>query len=110
MGWQPFPDYWRTKTIVLWGHDPQPNKWTAEYLWIRNAIKGGAKLIVVDPRVCFSAKRADLHLRLRPGSDPALFLGWLHVIINEGLYDHDFVANWTVGFEELKARVQEQDI
>ena len=107
MGWQPFPDYWRTKTIVLWGHDPQPNKWTAEYLWIRNAIKGGAKLIVVDPRVCFSAKRADLHLRLRPGSDPALFLGWLHVIINEGLYDHDFVANWTVGFEELKARVQE---
>lgn len=107
MGWQPFPDYWRTNCIVLWGHDPQPNKWTAEYLWIRNAVKRGAKLIVVDPRVCFSAKRADLHLRLRPGSDPALFMGWLHVIINEGLYDKDFVANWTVGFEELKERVQE---
>lgn len=106
-GWQPFPDYWHTKCIVLWGHDPQPNKWTAEYLWIRNAIKRGAKLIVVDPRVCFSAKRADLHLRLRPGSDPALMLGWLHVIINEGLYDKDFVANWTVGFEELRQRVQE---
>ena len=107
MGWQPFPDYWRTQTIVLWGHDPQPNKWTAEYLWIRNALQRGAKLIVVDPRVCFSAKRADLHLRLRPGSDPALLLGWLHVIINEELYDKDFVASWTVGFEELKERVQD---
>jgi anaerobic selenocysteine-containing dehydrogenase len=109
MGWQPFPDYWhgRTDCIVMWGHDPQPNKWTAEYLWARNAIKAGAKLIVVDPRVSFSAKRSDLHLRLRPGSDPALLMGWLHVIINEGLYDHDFVKNWTVGFEEFKVQVQE---
>lgn len=109
MGWQPFPDYWhgRTKVIVMWGHDPQPNKWTAEYLWMRNAIKAGAKLIVVDPRVSFSAKRSDMHLRLRPGSDPALMMGWLHVIINEGLYDHDFVRDWTVGFEQLKERVQE---
>jgi anaerobic selenocysteine-containing dehydrogenase len=109
MGWQPFPDYWhgRTDCIVMWGHDPQPNKWTAEYLWARNAIKAGAKLIVVDPRVSFSAKRADLHLRLRPGSDPALLMGWLHVIINEGLYDHEFVKNWTVGFEEFRVQVQE---
>jgi anaerobic selenocysteine-containing dehydrogenase len=108
-GWQPFPDYWhgRTKNIVMWGHDPQPNKWTAEYLWMRNAIKAGAKLIVVDPRVSFSAKRSDLHLRLRPGSDPALLMGWLHVIINEGLYDADFVRDWCIGFEELKVRVQE---
>lgn len=109
MGWQPFPDYWhgRTDCIVMWGHDPQPNKWTAEYLWARNAIKAGAKLIVVDPRVSFSAKRSDLHLRLRPGSDPALLMGWLHVIINEGLYDHEFVKNWTVGFEEFRVQVQE---
>lgn len=109
MGWQPFPDYWhgRTDCIVMWGHDPQPNKWTAEYLWMRNAIKAGAKLIVVDPRVSFSAKRSDLHLRLRPGSDPALMMGWLHVIINEELYDKEFVRDWCVGFEELKARVQE---
>lgn len=106
-GWHNFPDYWHTKCIVLWGHDPQPNKWTAEYLWIRNAIQRGAKLIVVDPRVSFGAKRADMHLALRPGSDPALLMGWMHVIINEGLYDKDFVANWTVGFKELKERVQE---
>jgi len=106
-GWNPFPDYWHTKCIVMWGHDPQPNKWTAEYLWARDAVKRGAKLIVVDPRISFSAKRADIHLRLRPGSDPALLMGWLNVIINEKLYDKDFVANWTVGFEQLKERVQE---
>jgi len=106
-GWQPFPDYWHTKVIVMWGHDPQPNKWTAEYLWARDAVKRGAKLIVVDPQISFSAKRADLHLRLRPGSDPALLLGWLHVIINEELYDKEFVKNWTVGFEEFKKEVQQ---
>jgi anaerobic selenocysteine-containing dehydrogenase len=91
----------------MWGHDPQPNKWTAEYLWARDAVKRGAKMIVVDPRISFSAKRSNLHLRLRPGSDPALLMGWLHVIINEELYDKEFVANWTVGFEQLKQRVQE---
>ena len=106
-GWMPFPDWWRTNCIVLWGHDPQPNKWTAEFLWLRDALKRGAKLIVIDPRINFHAKRADMHLRVRPGTDSALALGWLHVIINEGLYDKAFVEQWTHGFEELKARVQE---
>lgn len=106
-GWMPFADYWRTKCIVLWGHDPQPNKWTCEFLWIREALKRGAKLIVIDPRINFHAKRADMHLRIRPGTDSALMLGWLNVIINEELYDKDFVARWTHGFEQLKERVQE---
>lgn len=106
-GLMPFPDFWHTKCIVLWGHDPQPNKWTAEYLWVRDAVKRGAKLIVIDPRNCFSAKRADMHLRIRPGTDSALALAWLNVIINEELYDKEFVAKWTHGFKELKERVQE---
>ncbi|WP_051749124.1 molybdopterin-containing oxidoreductase family protein [Nevskia soli] len=106
-GWMPFPDWWRTKCIVLMGHDPQPNKWTSEFLWLREALKRGAKLIVVDPRVNFHAKRADMHLRIRPGTDSALMLGWIHVIINEGLYDKAFVEKYTHGFEELKSRVQE---
>ena len=67
-GWHNFPDYWNgTKCIVMWGHDPQPNKWTAEYFVGTQCDQRGAKLIVVDPRVSFSAKRADIHLRLRPG-------------------------------------------
>jgi thiosulfate reductase/polysulfide reductase chain A len=46
---------------------------------------------------------ADLWLQIRPGTDVALMLGWIRIIIEEELYDHDFVADWTVGFEDLKA-------
>jgi anaerobic selenocysteine-containing dehydrogenase len=71
-----------------------------------NAAKArGAKVIVMDPRVSDQAETADLHLRLRAGTDAALCLGWLNVIINEKLYDADFVANYTVGFEALCERV-----
>jgi len=50
---------------------------------------------------------ADIHLRLRPGTDCALALGWANVIINEDLYDRDFVKDWTIGFEKLAERVQQ---
>ena len=76
-----------------------------------NAIKAararGAKLIVLDPRVSDQAEDADLHLRLRAGTDAAMCLGWLKVIFDEGLYDKDFVDRWCAGFEALKARVDE---
>ena len=49
---------------------------------------------------------ADLWLQIRPGTDVALMLGWIRLIIEEDLYDHDFVENWTVGFEELKAAAE----
>ncbi len=53
-----------------------------------------------------AAKRADIWLRPRPGSDLALALGMLNVIVNEKLYDKDFVDDWTVGFDRLAAHVQ----
>lgn len=53
------------------------------------------------------AEGADLHLRLRAGTDAAMCLGWLKVIIDEGLYDQAFVGKWCLGFEELRARVDE---
>jgi len=71
------------------------------------AKKNGARLIVVDPRRIPEVEKADLFLQIRPGTDVALMLGWLRVIIGEGLYDRDFVAKWTVGFEDLKAAVAE---
>jgi len=49
---------------------------------------------------------ADIHLQLRPGTDGALALGMMNVIINENLYDKEFVNHWTVGFEDLKQLVQ----
>jgi anaerobic selenocysteine-containing dehydrogenase len=70
-------------------------------------MKRGTELIVIDPRINWLATRAKYVLQLRPGTDAALGLGLLNVIINEDLYDHDFVDNWTYGFEELKARVQD---
>ena len=67
--------------------------------------KRKAKLIVVDPHRIELAAKADLWLQIRPGTDAALALGWLNVMINEDLYDKDFVGRWCHGFEELKERV-----
>ena len=72
---------------------------------IIRAQKKGAKVIVVDPRQIQVAKMADIHLRQRPGTDVAWLNGMMHVIIEEGLHDQDFVQGRTEGFEELKAAV-----
>ena len=106
-GWFPYPDYPNTKCIVLFGHNPKPHSWTPVYNAIRLAQKRGAKLIVLDPRRSENAEKADLWLPLQPGTDAAMCMGWLKVIIDEGLYDKNIVANWTVGFESLRARVDE---
>ena len=75
--------------------------------WVIDLMKRGMKTVVIDPRVTFLAAKADLHLPIRPGTDAALALGMLNVIINEEIYDKDFVDCWCTGFEELAASVQE---
>lgn len=109
-GWLPQPDYSATKCIVLFGHNPKRHSWTPVYNKIRSAQARGAKLIVLDPRRSENAELADLWLPLRAGTDAAMMLGWLHVIINEHLYDAEFVEKWTVGFEELRKRVDEYPV
>jgi anaerobic selenocysteine-containing dehydrogenase len=79
----------------------------AVYQRIIRAADKGAKLIVVDPTGNKLTRRADLWLRVRPGSDLALALGMINVIVNEKLYDQAFVKNWTFGFDELKAYVHD---
>jgi len=74
---------------------------------VTQTVKNGAKLIVVDPRKTGLAAQADHWLQIRPGTDDALALGMLHVIIKEKLYDKDFVNRWTIGFDELAERVEE---
>ena len=106
-GWMPFGDFPNTRCIVLFGHNPRRHSWTPIFNAIAAARANGAKLIVLDPRVSEQAEVADLHLPLRSGTDAAMCLGWLHVIIGEGLYDHDFVRHWTVGFDDLAERVAE---
>ena len=106
-GWFPMPDYGNTNCIVLFGHNPRKHSWTPIYNAIRAARARGAKVIVLDPRVSDQAEHADIHLRLKAGTDAAMCLGWLKVIFDEGLYDKDFVARWCIGFDELKQRVDE---
>ena len=66
----------------------------------------GAKVIVVDPRFSSVAAKADYWLPIKPGTDTALLLAWMNVLISEERYDRDFVAAWSEGFDELKAHVQ----
>lgn len=106
-GWFPFADIPNSKCIVLFGHNPRKHSWTPIYNAINAAKANGAKVIVLDPRVSDQAETADMHLRLRSGTDAAMCLGWLNVIINESLYDKEFVADYTTGFDELVARVNE---
>jgi formate dehydrogenase alpha subunit len=73
--------------------------------WVMRAQKRGAKVIVVDPRKTQIARLADLYLCQRPGTDVAWLNGMMHVIIQEDLYDKDFVNSRTEGFEELRAAV-----
>ena len=96
-------DVMHTRCVVLWGHGPSQSDPIGLYPMILRAKRNGAKLIVVDPRRIDEAEKADIWLPIRPGTDVALILGWIRIIIEEDLYDHDFVANWTVGFEDLKA-------
>jgi len=95
-----------TKCLVVWGGNPSA---TAPAGWYgmkkSQRLKERQKLIVIDPRCIPAAKIADLHLQLRPGTDGALALGLINVFINEGIYDKEFVDNWTVGFDQLRERV-----
>lgn len=104
-GWFPFPDLANTRCILLFGHNPRRHSWTPIYNAIRKAEQRGAKLIVLDPRKSESAERAHVWLPLRAGTDAAMCLGWLNVILTEGLYDADFVRDWTTGCDALAERV-----
>ena len=101
----PMADTISSKCIVLWGHNPEhsfPGLWMYD---IREALKAGAKLIVVDPRGIPLAKKADHWLPVRPGTDVALVLCFINLIIKNELYDKDFVENWTSGFDQLREYV-----
>ncbi len=107
LGWFPMGDYTHAKCIVYIGHNPHEQNWVMEYYQLLQAKERGAKLIVLDPRKSQCANLADLYLPLRYGTDAAMLLGWLNIIINEELYDKKFVKKWTIGFDELKERVQD---
>lgn len=94
--------------IVMWGCNPQwsnPDEYKGQDFW--NNYKKGSKLICIDPRKGFVAKKADLWLQLRPGTDAALAMGFHHIILEEELYDKGFTANYINGWDAFKERVKE---
>jgi anaerobic selenocysteine-containing dehydrogenase len=95
-----------TRCVMLIGRNP-PHSHQTIWEGIEHAKKKGAKLIVIDPRRSESAEAADLWLQLRPGTDCALLLGMINVIIEENLYDKEFVTNWCHGFDALAQRAKE---
>jgi len=92
--------------IIAWGSNIHGNN---VHLWpfIEEARHQGAKLVVIDPYRTRTAKCADWYLPIHPGTDAALALGLIHVIINDNLFDADYLSRYTVGFEELKFRAQQ---
>ncbi len=105
-GYMECADYERTKCLIVWGVNP-PVNWAVKAADIMDARERGVPVIVVDPHLSETAAKADLWLQLLPGTDTALALAMLHVIIGNDWIDHDFVANWTVGFEALRRHVAE---
>jgi len=100
------PDFEHTKCIMIWGANPAAT-WPAKWKKIRDSLRRGSKLIVIDPVETEAVKRADLWLQLRPATDAALALGILHVLIFDNLYNKKFVDEWTIGFNYLRDRVKE---
>ncbi|MGH7907144.1 MAG: molybdopterin-containing oxidoreductase family protein, partial [Candidatus Binataceae bacterium] len=94
------------KYIIIWACNVIS---TNLHLWpfIAEAQKAGAKVVVIDPMRNRTAAKADWHLPIRPGTDGALALGMINVIISENLVDSDYIENYTTGYAELKQRASE---
>jgi len=95
-----------SKYIIAWASNIHANN---VHLWpfITEARRKGAKLVVIDPYRTRTAACADWHLPINPGTDAALALGMMHVIIGENLHDADYVSKYTLGFEQLREKVKE---
>jgi anaerobic selenocysteine-containing dehydrogenase len=94
-----------TKLYVLWGHNPEQSDFPLN-LAIQDNLPKGSKLVVIDPKRIPLAKKAEMYLSIRPGTDGALALALMHVIIKENLYDKDFVEHWTYGFDKLVSHIE----
>ncbi len=94
------------RLILIWGSNPIVSNL---HLWsrVQEAKRRGAKLIAIDPYRSLTAEKCHQHLALLPGTDAALALGMMHVLIAEDLLDRDYIARHTLGFEALEARVRE---
>lgn len=102
------PEYRRPDLFIIWGNNPIRANADGFYgHWIIDCMRRGSELFVVDPQVTWLSAHAKMFLQVRPGSDAALALAICNVMIEEDLYDHEFVEYWCYGFDEFKERVKE---
>ena len=99
-------DMANSRCIVLIGSHIGENLHNGQVQTLTQALDRRVTLITVDPRFSVAAGKSDHWLPIRPGTDLALLLAWMNVLINEGLYDADYVARYTKGFDQLVAHVQ----
>jgi len=92
--------------IILWGANPIVSNL---HLWsrVQAAMRRGAKVIAIDPYRSLSAEKCTQHVALIPGTDGALALGMMHVLVRDGLIDRDYIARYTLGFDALATRLQD---
>jgi anaerobic selenocysteine-containing dehydrogenase len=94
----------QAKLIIAWAANIHGNN---IHLWpfVEEARRNGAKLVVIDPYATRTARAADWHIPINPGTDSALALGMMHIIVGDRLYDQDYVTRWTCGFDQLRERI-----
>ena len=97
-------DVVHSRLLLIWGSNP---RLTYQHGWrfMEEAKRRGARIIVIDPQKSATAAVSDWHLQSLPGSDAALALGMMNVIVAEGLHDQDYIDRYTIGFEQLRERI-----
>ncbi|MDO8298138.1 formate dehydrogenase subunit alpha [Lacisediminimonas sp.] len=100
----PVMDVIKSDVVIIIGANPTVNHPVAA-TWIKNAVANGTKLIVLDPRRSELARFSHRYLQFRADTDVALLNAMMHVIVNEGLVNEEFIAARTIGYDELKANV-----
>lgn len=102
-----FPDFKNSDRIVVWGSNPATDSPPINLKRILEAKDQGTQVVVIDPLKSYTAEKADEWIGIRPGTDGALALGMVHVIMEKGLYDSAFADDWTHGLGEFREYVKE---
>jgi anaerobic selenocysteine-containing dehydrogenase len=107
-GFYPHPDLEQTPELILvWGGNHLATSADGVLApQVGLTLRKGSRIVLIDPRKSNLASRSEMHLQIKPGTDLLLALGMIKVIIEESLYDHEFVEAWTVGFEALRTHVK----
>ncbi|HCV42208.1 MAG TPA: nitrate reductase [Bacteroidetes bacterium] len=100
-------DIRNSQCLVLIGSHLGENMHNTQVQEFAQAVENGATIIVVDPRFSVAASKAEYYLPIKPGTDLALLLAWMNVIVNEGWYDKEYVTKYGFGFEQFAASIQE---